>query len=403
MSAKTNFPFFRRIFKKLTGRWARRIYVSILLFALCLATVARVRSYLMARKIQAVLARLAEIRVDETTEEQLLKAVPYLGRSERDGEVGGIAEHWRHLELSNESDWLVQPDIADGPDLLGKIARWLGYRYMSFDASVLVHDGRVSRVEYGFAKQWGRPRQVSYTVSAKSVHGFWSPYQRPLAVTSEDDESPQYRVNYKQVPTLRGHENGLDVTFTNDAPPELAKRAFQLNLSCFWRLRGCEDARDIAPGLWQDARAIRKTALDRLLSEKCPDSIIDGRMRYLPDISVLLLEVTGSRRIEVNEEGDRAEDWFTDYQLKEVFRGSSHGSWKNVRFRQTIPSPIDRTQTIANQIWPPTKIGSQVLFFGSLYFDSCRIIPATPSALEIIRKTPAPPRKPEDQVLGHLM
>jgi hypothetical protein len=126
-------------------------------------------------------------------------------------------------------------------------------------------------------------------------------------------------------------------------------------------------------------------------------------MRYLPDISVLLLEVTGSRRIEVNEEGDRAEDWFTDYQLKEVFRGSSHGSWKNVRFRQTIPSPIDRTQTIANQIWPPTKIGSQVLFFGSLYFDSCRIIPATPSALEIIRKTPAPPRKPEDQILGHLM
>ncbi len=121
-------------------------------------------------------------------------------------------------------------------------------------------------------------------------------------------------------------------------------------------------------------------------------------MRYLPDISVLLLEVTGSRRIEVNEEGDRAEDWFTDYKLKEVIRGSSLGSWKNVRFRRTIPSPIDPTQTIANQIWPPTKIGSQVLFFGNLYFYSCRIIPATPSALEIVRKAPVPPKRPEDQI-----
>jgi len=44
------------------------------------------------------------------------------------------------------------------------------------------------------------------------------------------------------------------------------------------------------------------------MSEKCPNSIIEGRMRYLPDISVLLLEVTGSRRIDVNEEGGRAED-----------------------------------------------------------------------------------------------
>jgi len=46
----------------------------------------------------------------------------------------------------------------------------------------------------------------------------------------------------------------------------------------------------------------------------------------------------------------------------------------------------------------PTKIGSQVLFFGNLKFYSCRIIPVTPSRLDIVRKTPMPPKPPEDQI-----
>ena len=126
-------------------------------------------------------------------------------------------------------------------------------------------------------------------------------------------------------------------------------------------------------------------------------------MRYLPDLTVLLLEVTGSRRIEVNEEGGKTEDWFTDYKLIEVIRGRSPGTWSNVRFRRTIPSPMDHTRTIANQIWPPTKIGSQALFFGNIYFNSCRIIPATQSALAIVHNSPAPPKRPEDEIQRGLL
>ena len=62
----------------------------------------------------------------------------------------------------------------------------------------------------------------------------------------------------------------------------------------------------------------------------------------------------------------------------------------------SFPSrPYDR---IANQIWPETKTGTQVLFFGDLGFDSCRFIPATPSALKIVRKVPVPRKRPEDQI-----
>lgn len=252
-----------------------------------------------------------------------------------------------------------------------------------------------------------RPKAVGYIVSAKSVHGLWLPYRQSFEVTSEDDESPQYRVKQKNVPTLVGglidDEKGLDVTYTNDAPPELTKRAFHLNLSCFWNVRGCEDAREIAPGLWEDAKTIKAATLRRLEAGKCPDSVVEGRMRYLPDVSVFLLEVTGSRRVEVNEEGGRSEDWFTDYALKEVIRGRNFGSWTNVRFQRTIPSPADPTRQIANQIWPQTKIGSQVLFFGGPGFDSCRFIPATPAALTIVRNTPVPTKRPEDQIPRGLM
>jgi hypothetical protein len=402
MNVRTHFPFASRTVSKLTGRWARRIYLAILFLLLLISTATRLRSYFMARKIEAVLHGLSEIHLDETAEEQMTKIVPYLTR--KDWKVGGISYRSYYAHISNESDRLprvfaVSLSRTQSYELtrwLGQLADWLGYRYISFDAGVLVQDGKVSQAEYGLANQWIRPQApgyVGYIVTARSVHGFWLP--GPLEVTSVDDYSPQYR------PTRWG--NTLAVIYTSDASPELTKRIFDLNLSCFWGLRACADAADIAPEISQDVETIQKATYTQLISDKCPDSIIEGRMRYLSDVSVLLLEVTGSRRVEVNEEGGRAEDWFTDYRLKEAIRGKSFGSWKNVRFQRTIPSPMDPTRQIANQIWPETKIGNQVLYFGGLGFYSCRFIPATPSALDIVRKALAPVKRPEDQIPRGLM
>lgn len=399
MSEKTLFPFSRWTIGVLTGRRARRTYTAVLLFLLLLTSAARLRSYLMARSIQDVLRGLAEIRVDQTTEEQLTKMVPYL--IQKEGGAGGVSHRGFFVHISNETDRLpralliaLSSSRSEGLMVfLEHLADWSGYRFMSFDAGVLVRDGKVVQVDYGLANQWVRPlypAYVGYVVSARSVHGFWLPRQIPFSVSSDDDESPQYRPS--------GDKNGLYVIYTNDAPPKLTDRVFQLNLGCFWGLSGCNDAREIAPALWDDAKPIRYSTYQQLISGKCPDSIIEGRMRYLPDITVLLLEVTGSRRIEVNQEGDKTEDQFTDYKLKEVIRGQSSGSWTNVRIRPTIPSPEDPVREIANQVYPPTKIGSQVLFFGNLKFYSCRIIPVTPSRLDIVRNTPMPPKRPGDQI-----
>jgi hypothetical protein len=403
MNVKTRFPFFYWLFSTLTGRWARRSYVAILLLLLCLTTAVRLRAYLMTRRIQAVLHGLAAVRVDQTTEEQLPKIVPYLTRSAREWKTRGTVQRSYSVDISNASDRLLGPFIAYRLSSIRQLAYWLGYRFIGFDAGVLVRDGKVSSVEYGLATLWGAPRAATYIVSARSVHGFYLPLQMGFGVSSEDDESPRYRVKQGRVPSPDNYEGAINVTFTNDAPPELVWRAFRLNLGCFWRLRGCEDARDIAPELWQDAQNIQTATVKRLEAGKCPDSIVDARMRYLPDVSVFLLEVKGSRRIKVNEQGYETEDWFTDYELKEVIRGRSFGDWKNVRLQRTIPLPGDPMRTMMNQIYPPTKVGSQVLFFGHMDFESCRMIPATPTTLEIVRNTPVPMKRPEDEIQRGLL
>ena len=353
----------------------------------------------MARRIEAVLHGLSEIRLDQTTEEQMTQLLPYL--KQRDWETGGISHRSYYVQISNESDRLPQV-LALRLNRLqwyqlarwhNSLADWLGYRFVSFYAGLLVQDGKVSQIEYGLANQWEAPQYAGYTgyiLSARSVHGFWLPNHIGPEVTSVDDNSPQYRP--------KRYGNTLSVIFTTDAPLELTQRVFRLNLSCFWGYLACEDAGDIAPEISHDSETIQEATYQQLISEKCPNSIIEGRMRYLPDISVLLLVVTGSQRIEVNEEGGRTEDWFTDYELKEAIRGQRFGSWKKVRFQRTIPSPKDPTRRIANQIWPETKIGSQVLFFGGSGFYSCRFIPATPSAIDIVRGAPVPLKRPEDQI-----
>jgi len=195
MSVKTHFPLFSWFAHRRSGPWARRIYIVGILIVLCLNAAARLRSYFMAQRIQAVLHGLSEIRVDQTTEEQLLKTVPYLTRTKEDWKAGGIVQRRYYAEISNDSDRLMSPAVLHAR-WSGRLGYWFGYRYIDFGAGLLVQDGRVTSVGYGLSRQWVQPKAVGYIVSAKSVHGFWLPYRLGFEVTSQDDESPQYRFEH---------------------------------------------------------------------------------------------------------------------------------------------------------------------------------------------------------------
>jgi hypothetical protein len=411
MSFQKYFPSVVWVFRTFTGRLVRRIYFAIFLLVLCVPLVPRLRNIYRARKFEAVLAGLERVKVDQTIEAELVRLVPYLTRRYSEKGRDGSVETWYAVEFSNEFDrstnWphLFGLDHIEYYRQVRKAARLLGTSFLSFGAGVKVRDGKVSRVSYAINNNGGWPRAISNVVSAESVHGPWLPYRRGFWVSSVDDENPQFRVwSGRSFDAGSPDENSMQVKWTFDAPPELISHLYRVDLSCAWGLHGCLSARDMAPLLWQDEERIKAATRERLISsERCPDRILAGRVRYLPDVDILLLEVVDSQQEDVNEEGQQSQEFNTNYKLIEVIRGRTNYPNKlRLRYRQSTLSPLEGTGmgsfALLNPLSPYHKAGDRVLFFTNLTFESCQLVPATPSALSVVRTTVPAPKRDEDQI-----
>jgi hypothetical protein len=404
---KGHFPATRRLFRFLKSRLARRLYLCVFALLVVLLGLGRLHTYLLTRQIQAALRTLQQVRLDETKEGQIQ---PLLARWKRvDRTYDGKTWHIYSISISNAENYQLWPFgrvSAAGEGSFFSILSDLGYRHMLFEAFVDVEDGKVSRVSYGLASTLIMPRAAGYTgyiVSATSVHAFWAD-RRWAGGNSTDDQNPQYRpVSLDEYVPVFGKERQLYVRYTSDAPREVTDHIFRLNLSCFWAVHRCSDAAQIAPTVANDLQDVQNAALFRLQHESpCPDSIVAARMKYLPDVTVTLLEVTSFRNVRVQEEVGTSDDLFTDFKVIESLRGTNPGPWTNIRHRLGIPSPLDRRTEIGNPI-QTFAVGEKVLYFGGASFDSCRIIPATPSAIAIVRDAPLPPKRAEDAILSGLM
>jgi hypothetical protein len=419
-------------YRLFVGHRGRRVYLALFLCLFALSIGVRVRSYLLTRKIYAVLSGLDRLRVDATTEEQLLKTVPYLVREKNT--LPGTQGYYR-AEISNEGDrrWLYRlpsflyslwPLRVDLPrkamtnkwELMPvptKIAYVLGWRQVSFSAYVFVLNGTVWSTGYSIEPDVLVGYPLSYFVVARSAHGFWTNRSREQPVQSTDDESPDYRFGAVagQFSLLAGADSSIGVVYTATAPRDLVSHVYQVDLSCFWAIRGCDSVRQVTPLLWQDRQAIATATTSRVSSmagwsssgNPCPDRILAGRVRTLLDVNVALLEVLNSRSELVNREGTVSEEIVTDYRLIEALRGQPQGPWTDIRYRWAIPWPSSPTGEVLNPMRPSyPKPGERVLYFSGASFDSCRIVPATPSAESSVRSALPAPRRSEDDVTRYL-
>jgi len=396
-SFRQYFPFTTSLYHKLTGRFARRVYSSAFLISILLVTAVHIRSYLMVRKFQRVLSGLSYVQIDKTTEEELARSVPYLVRSAAETRSDAHVERYYYLVLSNEDEWLMRKLyfgdfgywIPHARAL--EIAEWLGYRCIIFYAQVLVVDGNVSRIRYEIVDEDISPGSYSDFISVRSAHGVWD-HEGPTVVTPADDESPQFRVS--------GDQKSLHLTYMSDAPPEQASRAFDIDLTCFWSLRGCRTARDIAPHLWQYKNEIEEKAASRLVSgEPCPDRILAGRVRYLPDLDILLLDVVRvPEQLSVDGWG-RSGKSAIGYGLREIIRGSMGVSQEAKKFTYypEIRASSNLSWRSANPLSRVPQIGDQVLLFTGAQFQSCQMVLNTPSALSAVRKAVPSPWHKEDE------
>ena len=413
MSTKERFPASLRIWRAVTGRVARLVYVTIFAVLLFLTCAIRISSYVLTRRMNAVIAGLSKLEIDKTSEDDLVRTVPYLvkspggGQLKRTAETGdidvGVARFY-NIVITNEPSWMrfgryITPLVTccvkveytkEGYERgwIFTLADLMGYRYIYFGAYVELLDGRVSRVSYGVEDRLGFPRRIFQIVLVESAHSRWAPYRTGFEVRSTDDESPDYRVE--------GGDYGLFVSYMYDAPQELTSHAFQIDLHCFWGLRACHHVRQIASLLWQDRNRIEAATLARLQSDKpCPDRILAGRVHYLPDVGVLILESEGLR---ASSSGGSA----NKYRLVEAVRNGLVGRVMDDPDQDTVPYPGDYSRRLPNRgvKWP--NAGQQVVAFSNLHFDSCGTVLATPSALSVVRGTIPAPRRSEDQILRSL-
>ena len=404
--------------RTLTGRMARRVYLAIVLTLVVASAAIRSQTYLVARKIQAVIAGLSKLQIDQTTEDELPRIVPYLVRASWDhrvtttaeyGDVDVGVEHIYYVTFSNQRNWERFVGYAwrfwggaiseDGRPLglIFKVADWMGYRYTAFGARVILLNGRVSSVGYAIDDRLVFPQVMGSIVSVSSNHAYWAPHESGFEVSSTDDESPEFHV--------RGSDASLAVSFGPDASAELRSHAFHVDLRCFWSFGGCRNARQVAPLLWQDKNAIEAAALARLKSDDpCPDRILAGRVKYFPDLNVVLLESIGFKIENGYEQGGmRVNEMRNQFKLVENLRGRPSNFWESVASGLTVPYPGDYTRTLPNTGLRWAKPGEKVLAFPNFNFDSCRVVPATPSAISIIRDAHPSPRRAEDMIVGGIM
>lgn len=255
MALREYFPATAWVVRTLTGRVARRVYLAIVALMLLASAVARVRTFMLTRKMHAVIQGLSKLRIDETSEDEVLRTVPYLVRSDwnsqvkRTVETGMVDEGIErvcYVKISNQRDWMAFENFAErfssveyareGPkkSWMYSAANLLGYRYVGFAAAVIFFNGKVSRVSYGIANVLVLPESAADAgdvLSVKSIHARWAIYRQPFGVSSTLEQSPEFSVG--------GDDARASVLFTPEAAPEMASHAFHVNLSCFWGLSGC--------------------------------------------------------------------------------------------------------------------------------------------------------------------
>src|SRR6267143_996752 len=110
-----SFPMTSWIWRALAGRIARRIYLVLVLALLATSAAVRIHTFMLARRMEAVIAGLSRLQIDKSTEEDVKQTVPYLVRWQWEGplkrspETADIdvgIEQGYSVAISNESSWI---------------------------------------------------------------------------------------------------------------------------------------------------------------------------------------------------------------------------------------------------------------------------------------------------------
>ncbi len=371
------FPVTAWLWRRLTSRWAVRIYLCCVAIIIVLAMELRVEALLFERHVVEIASGLSTLRIGTTSKSEALSRIPRLAVvSSKNKDYDRTGDEYVSVEIPNSkfSLWTLE-HVNDSATLIS-LVHWLGVRYWTFSGYVNFSSGTVSG--FGYRLMLSTPR--AYPVPGVLLVAASSRKGRDRGPLDwEVDESPDYEVShYFKWPALRTY-----VYFTRNAPVELLQHAFNLHLRCLWSLKGCETANQVLPEAEGDRLKIRQAALERMNGpDQCPITILPHRARDTEDI--LLVQVRNvSPTISKSEFGPYR---LASFRLLRVLKGKAGRPLDNVWVNTEVQGPEITAHNSAIYLLNP---GQRILLFSgaSTNIDEpCEAMAGTEDAVNTVEE-----------------
>lgn len=391
MSFSRTFPVATWLWRRLTSRPARLIYLGVLVIVIVPAIGLRVEAALFERRILKVMSALSSLRIGVTPKDDVLSRMAEFDVNKRSrGSSKCEADECLSIEVSSPklSDWLLRKASWSGHYSLYSVLSWWGFRERIFVAHVDLTSGQVSGLGYRLSLSTLRASNVDLGVWVSSKGDFVD-----LNLAADVDESPNYQVShYFQCPDLC-----MNVYFTRDASPELLRHAFGLKLRCIWSIAGCRTSNQLLPDAEQDRLEIRRAAFERMIGpNQCPDSILPRRARDTADI--LLVEVKkASTKIIVPDYLRGYRYRVASFRLLRILKGKAGRPLDKLAVTLDTESTLytgpwwDSEQVVVhNSAIDLLNPGQQFLLFSGTsskdIFEPCAAVAATESAIQTIER-----------------
>jgi len=252
MASRQLFPWTHALWRFLSSKPVR---ISLLTFtSLLVATMVafRVESFLFQRRVHSILSRMAKIKLDNTSEQDLRSLMPELeGPDGPECEEGKVSSKIYSVLISDVdrgtlSSLVESLDRYNGPAL--EILYLLGHRFHRFGAYAYTCAGKVVHLEYFLWIDDNHNHNMFEGTEVK-VSGYsrtgW-PYSRNYS----NGFIYEGATPYVEWVSSNAPKNDLAITFTTEAPADFVRAAFDLQLVCLQSFAGCTDTKELLPGIW---------------------------------------------------------------------------------------------------------------------------------------------------------
>jgi hypothetical protein len=239
------FPWTYAFWRFLCLRGTRRVIsAAASLLALCVIGF-RLESAIFQWRIHTTLKTIARIKLDKTSERELLELMPKLGLEPAEQQLHDSSlKRYSWIDGDVENGILIRLITNDSGQQIDRLLSAIGHRFHRYGVTALVRNGRVVKIGYFLwlddIRNHNMYSGIGIDVTLFSRIG-WDAI-RDKNTIPYDDLAP-----YDETVASNAPENVLHICTTLDTPDAFRQAAFAVNLTCLFGVTECQNTRQILP------------------------------------------------------------------------------------------------------------------------------------------------------------